>query len=289
MIFLLLSILCSTLIFIIFKIYSQYNIDNHSAIVVNYFTAGVLGYIINEKTVPLSKIIDAPWLFNSLILGILFIFIFNIMALTTQKIGASTSSIASKMALVIPVIFAFIYYNETLNFLKITGIILALSGIYFSTTKPLKSKQINNKNIYLLPLILFLGSGFLDTFIKYTQTHFLQPNGEDDKVFTSTIFITAFSVGAIYVLFKKRNTFLKFRNLMGGFILGIINFGSIYFLIQALSLKNWESSVIFPINNMGIVLFTTTSSVFIFQENLSITNKIGIFISLLAILFISFT
>lgn len=287
MIYLLLSILCSTLIFIVFRTYSRYKIDNHSAIVVNYLTAGILGFIINGKSISTTEIIEAPWLINGLILGTLFILIFNVMALTTQKLGASVSSIASKMALVIPVIFAVIHYGDALNFLKIGGVIFALAGIYLSTVKPKKVKQAKDKSLYLLPLALFLGSGFLDTFIKYTQNYHLRANGADDKIFTSTIFLTAFSVGFIYVLFKKRSAFLQGKNLIGGFILGVINYGSIYFLIQALSLENWESSVVFPINNMGIVLLTTLSSILLFSEKLSRINKIGVFVSLLAILFIS--
>lgn len=287
MIYLLLSILCSTLIFIVFRTYSHYKVDNHSAIVVNYLTAGALGFIINGKSISTTEIIEAPWLINGLILGTLFILIFNVMALTTQKLGASVSSIASKMALVIPVIFAVIQYGDALNFLKVGGVVFALVGIYLSTVKPKKVKQAKDKSLYLLPLALFLGSGFLDTYIKYTQNYHLRANGADDKIFTSAIFLTAFSVGFIYVLFKKRSAFLQGKNLIGGFILGVINYGSIYFLIQALSLENWESSVVFPINNMGIVLLTTLSSILLFSEKLSRINKIGVFVSLLAILFIS--
>jgi drug/metabolite transporter (DMT)-like permease len=275
------------LIFIVFRSYSKYKVDNHSAIVVNYFTAGVLGLIINGSFISPNQFIEAPWAINGVILGTLFIIIFNVMALTTQKLGASVSSIATKMALVVPVVFAVIQYGDEINTLKVSGIILALLGIYLSTVKTKKVKQAKDKSLYLLPIILFLGSGFLDTFIKYTQNYHLNASGEDDKIFTSTIFLTAFCVGFIYVLFKKRNAFLQPKNLLGGFVLGVINYGSIYFLIQTLSLENWESSVVFPMNNMGIVLLTTFASVMLFNENLSKTNKFGVFISLLAILSIS--
>lgn len=287
MIYLLLSILCSTLIFIVFRYYSKFQVDNHSAIVVNYLTAGLLGLFINGSGISPTKFIEAPWALNGVILGTLFIIIFNVMALTTQKLGASVSSIATKMALVVPVIFAVVQYGDEINALKIIGVILALLGIYLSTVKPKKIKKAKDKSLYLLPIILFLGSGFLDTFIKYTQNYHLRAGGEDDIIFTSTIFLTAFIIGFIYVLFKKRKNFFQKKNLIGGFILGVINYGSIYFLIQTLSLENWESSIVFPLNNMGIVLLTTFTSVLLLNENLSKTNKFGVFISILAILSIS--
>lgn len=287
MIYLLLSILCSTLIFIIFRLYSKYEVDNHSAIVVNYFTAGTVGLLINGSSLSIEKVVEAPWFLNGLILGTLFILIFNVMALTTQRLGASVSSIATKMALVVPVIFAIFHYGDKLNTLKVIGVLLALIGIYLATVKPQKVKSAKDKSLYLLPIILFLGSGFLDTFIKYTQNYHLGNQGKDDELFTATIFLTAFFVGVIYAFIKKKSSFFQAKNLIGGLVLGLINYGSIFFLIQTLSLKSWESSVVFPMNNMGIVLLTTLSAVLLFREKLSIRNKVGVLVSILAILCIS--
>ena len=126
MIYLILSILCSAAIFIIFKSFERFKVNTFTAIVVNYFIAGVTGFATLGEAPSFEKVTTSPWFINSLILGVVFISLFNIMAITAQKLGASVASIANKMALIIPVSFAIIYYNDVVNATKIAGIILAL-------------------------------------------------------------------------------------------------------------------------------------------------------------------
>ena len=59
-------------------------------------------------------------------LGVLFIVIFNLMARTSQQLGVSVASVATKMSLVIPVLAGLLLYGEELNFLKVAGIATAL-------------------------------------------------------------------------------------------------------------------------------------------------------------------
>src|SRR5690606_22147889 len=124
-IWLFLSILVSSLIFIVFKLFNQFKVNNLQAIVINYFTAAFLGYfIIGFESLP--TIISKPWFFMTIIIGVLFITLFNVMAVTTQKNGVSVASTANKMSVIIPVIAAFVLYQNTINIFKITGIAFAL-------------------------------------------------------------------------------------------------------------------------------------------------------------------
>ncbi len=65
--------------------------------------------------------------------------------------------------------------------------------------------------------------------------------------------------------------------------LGLVNFGSIYFLVQALKVTGMDSSVFFPLNNIGIVVLSTALSVLIFKESLSKVNIAGILLSVVAL------
>jgi len=87
LIYLLLSITASTLIFIIFKTLGKYKINTLQAIVVNYFTAFTTGIISYNGVVNPSEIITKKWFFGAIALGFLFIAIFNVMALTAQRNG----------------------------------------------------------------------------------------------------------------------------------------------------------------------------------------------------------
>lgn len=287
MIYLILSIICSSLIFLIFRAFSHYKVNNFTAIVVNYFVAGLTGILVNGESIDLDKMLFSNWSINGLILGVVFISLFNIMAITAQKFGASVASIANKMALIIPVTFAIIVYGDLLNMVKALGIILALIGVYLSTVKPSQENKQFDIKLFAIPIILFLGSGFIDTFLKYTQEYSLSTD-QDSRLFTSLTFLTAFSIGLAVMLIDKSKRSLKAPSLIGGIVLGIINYGSIYFLIKTFDVANLESSVIFPINNMGVVILTTFLSLMLFKESFSIKNKIGVALSIIAIVLISF-
>jgi len=287
MIYLFLSIVCSAAIFIVFKAFQKFKVNTFSAIVINYFIAVVTGLMSIDNFPPLSDLLGFDWLKNSIILGFFFISLFYIMALTSQKLGPSVASIANKMALVVPVIFAVFFYQDSMSVLKAIGIILALLGVYLSIVKPKTLENKFNLKLLFIPLILFLGSGFIDTFIKYNQEVHLQGEASFAKIFTLFIFLTAFVLGLIVLLIDPRKRSFSKATILGGSLLGVINFGSIYFLILTFNHSSLQSSVIFPINNMGVVLLASAGSALLFKERFSVINKWGIAISLVAILLIS--
>ncbi len=257
-----------------------------SAIVINYFVAGFFGLALSYSEITFEKLFFSNWSPNSFLLGIVFISLFYVMAKTAQEMGASVASIANKMALIIPVVFAVWLYGDELNAIKISGITLALFGIYFSS---IKEKRVGKKNskIWILPLVIFVGSGFIDTFLKYTEEFYLKEGSSDSKLFPAMTFFTAFSIGILITIVRKNKEILILKNILAGLSLGLINFGSIYFLIQAFSESQWESSIIFPINNIGVVILTTIISFLYFKENFSTLNKVGVLISVIALLLIS--
>lgn len=284
MIYLLLSILCSSAIFILFKYFEKFKVNTFTAIVINYLIAGITGFsTLAGESFNIERISSSPWFINALILGVVFISLFNIMAITAQKLGPSVASIANKMALIIPVTFAIFFYNDSISFLKFCGVFLALVGVYLATYKTKVANQKIDKKLLLIPLILFLGSGFIDTFLKYNQDLYLNQNAFDAKLFPAITFLTAFSIGALIMIADRSKRSFDKSTLIGGFILGVINYGSIYFLIQIFNHTSLESSIVFPINNMGVVLLTAFSSLMVFHEKFSLKNKIGVLVSVLAL------
>ena len=154
MIYLALSILSSTGIFVVFKLFNKYKIDTLQAIVVNYITACILGLIHNDKTISVSEIVSSDWFIGVIILGFLFITIFNVMALTAQKNGLSVASVASKMSVIIPIIFGIYIYHESIGFQKIIGILMALVAVYLTAIKA-KDNSAVTQSLYLPILLVF--------------------------------------------------------------------------------------------------------------------------------------
>ena len=284
MIFLLLSILFSTGLFVIFKYFGIYKIDVLKAIFVNYIVAFSMGFFFAERQIPISEIYLQPWFSGALFLGALFVSIFFVMAMTAQENGVSVTSISGKMSVVVPVVFGIILYNESITFLKIVGIIMALIAVYLSSVKEEKSEK---NGTLLFPILLFIGSGTIDTLLKYIQENYVAD--EDVSIFSGSLFGIA-GVFAFFILviktIKKRASF-GYKNIIAGIILGVPNYYSIIFLIKALQNKNFESSTLFTINNVAIVVVSTLVGLFFFKEKFSIKNKVGVVMAILGIVLVT--
>lgn len=287
MVYLLLSILSSSSLMVIFKYFDRFKVHTFNAIVANYFVAGALSILLDTSGIELAEGPSQLWFVNALIIGVLFIILFNVIGISTQKIGVSVTTVANKMSLIIPVLFAVFVLGDSLNTIKIAGIALALLAVYL-TTKTEKREDID-KRFVLFPLIVFVGSGFLDTFFKYNENYTLGDNGQ--QPFISWIFITASLVGTAALIYNytKTKSIPDGKSLLAGVFLGIPNYFSIFFLIKSLSIKSIQSSVIFPINNMSIVAVSALAGIFLFQEKITKINKLGIVLCIVAIALIAFS
>ncbi|MDP4599786.1 MAG: DMT family transporter [Polaribacter sp.] len=285
MIYLLLSILFSSGLFVIFKFFSIYKIDVLKAIVVNYITAFILGFLFSESNFSILEVSNQPWFLGSIFLGILFVAIFFVMAMTSQKNGVSVASVAGKMSVVIPVFFGIFLYNESFSFLKITGIFIVLIAVYLTSFK--EEKSISQKNTLLFPVLLFLGSGTIDTVLKYIEINFVSK--EDVSIFSGSLFGIAAIVGCLFLLIQqiKQPTLFGIKNLIAGILLGVPNYFSIIFLIKSLQTRGFESSMLFTINNVGIVVLSTIFGVILFKEHFSLKNKIGIALAIFGIIMVA--
>lgn len=279
--FLFFSILSATCIFIIFRYFEKFGINNVNAIFINYLTAFIFGILVSGPEIFELSTSKSTWIILALIIGILFVLVFFIMAKSTQIAGITVSSIAGKMSVIIPMTFSIVYYHEQLDLVKILAIAMAPIGVFLVVVK--KNKRQDTLNKFSLPILLFLGAGLIDSLLKYVQASHLQ-NG-NVLVFSTYLFFIAMLTTYLSRLFLKngkRNKISK-KDIIGGLILGIVNFGSLSFIILALRESGLDSSILFGINNIGIILFSITSGIILFKEKLTLINWLGVFISIVTL------
>ncbi len=284
MIYLFLSILFSTGLFVIFKYFGIYKIDTLKAIFVNYIVAFTMGVGLADGAVSLSQIPEQSWFFGALFLGALFVSVFFVMATTAQRNGVSVASVAGKMSVVVPVLFGTFLYQESVTILKVLGILIALLAVYLASVKD----EMNTKSGGMLfPILLFFGSGVIDTTLKYVEVNFVPQ--EEVSLFSGSLFGIAAVFAATIILIQqvRKKTSFGFKNIIAGIALGVPNYFSIIFLIKALQNKDFESSVLFTVNNVGIVILSTFVGLLIFKEKFSLKNKIGVFLAVLGILLVT--
>ncbi|MGM0665799.1 MAG: hypothetical protein ACQETA_00625 [Bacteroidota bacterium] len=270
---------------VVFKIAGNLKLDTFRIIVINYFTAAILGF--SFAGLPSLSVLNTGWINMAVIIGILFIVMFFVIALSTQKAGIAVTSVASKMSVVIPISFSLFYFKEEISILKISGILLAIAAV-FMTTYSRERKEKRGIQVIILPVVLFLGAGLIDSLIKYTQELHIVDQGS--LMFSSVLFSVSALTGIVFSFFRKRpgetNRFIQI--IIAGIILGVVNFGSLYGLIMALESNIFDSSIIFGINNMGIVVLSVSIALIFFGEKLSVLNKAGIVLSILTIIFLTY-
>ncbi len=286
--YLILSILSSTVINLVFRYFPKYQVDNQQAIAVNYFTCVITGLIASGLSPQLAfTYYETSWGLYTILLGLFFVSVFYGMAVTAQKLGISVSVIAAKMGVIFPLIYAFFFLNEEVRPLLLVGIILSVLSVYFVSKKD-KIKDITHTKslLILLPILVLVGSGIIDTSLKVIEQ---QLSGVSAAAPTIMIFSAAAVFGSIVTVFRlsKGKTTIAKKNIIGGIILGIPNYFSIYFLIKALQSDFFTTSQVYPLNNIGVVVASTVFSVLIFKEHLNKRNIVGIIMAIVAIVLIS--
>lgn len=282
MIPLLLSIASSSLIFVIFKLFSKYKVDTFQAIVFNYFTAFVCGTFITSQ--PWSHEFEnlKSWGHIAFICSGLFISLFLLMGKSSQLNGVARTSVAVKMSMAVSILAMVVYYNEPLGLIKICGIILAFCGVVLVSKPDGTSKQTAGWMLF----ILFFGSGLLDFLLNFVQnlplTHF------NSSMFTAFGFLGAGVIGltVLSIQLLRKKTVLSFKNVIAGVLLGIPNYFSIYMLIEAYRSTSFEDSTILSITNVAVVVLSSLVGFSLFKEKMTTRKTIGLLTAIFAIIFL---
>lgn len=285
MIALALSIFCSTIIFVLFKLFKKFGIDTFQAIVFNYFTAFIIGVALYHNEWNPNALQEQTWMFFSAGTSILFIGLFLLMAFSSQSNGVASTSIAVKMSMAISLIIMIISYGEEVSALKTAAILLAILGVFLvSYSGKNKTKMASG---WML-LVLFIGSGTLDFTLNLVQKHILQ--SLTASLFSAISLGLAGIIGSVVLIFRiiQNKTHLRAKNLIAGIVLGVPNFFSIYLLLLSYKTTGWTDSTVLAITNVSVVLFSAVIGFLIFSEEANKRKIIGLIAAISAIVSLYF-
>jgi len=280
------TIACSTFIFVIFRIFERFNIGTFQAIVANYFTAFLCGILMHVNEFSTDSFVHLEWLPFVSLSAVLFITLFIMMAISAQKNGIAATSVAVKMSMAVSMLGMIFIYNEVISCAKLVGIFCALIGVFLIASSGEKS---NKSNAAYMLIVLFIGSGLLDLNLNYAQNHVF--NHISSSIFTAYGFAAAGTIGVVvHVIqrFRGKSQPIKAKNLIAGFLLGIPNYYSIYFLLESYQILTWQDSSILAVVNVSVVLLSVIIGFIIFKEVISKRKLIGILAALIAIFLLYF-
>ncbi|MEE9440026.1 MAG: DMT family transporter [Saprospiraceae bacterium] len=287
MLLLIICILFNTYIGIIFKYFKKYEVRTLHAIIINYIVCILTASIVLGRPAITMATFSEDWIWAAVLLGFTFVITFNLFAYTVQKLGVVIGSIFQKMSLIAPAIIAIMLYGESSNLTKIIGITLAILSIFLiSLDKNTDNKSKASVSLWILPIGTFIGSCIIDSGLFYINKVNLVDSMSID--FIATLFFFAGILGSLFILYeyiKTKKTFRK-KEIFAGIMLGVPNFFSIYFLLKVLS-NGMDASVVFPINNVGILSLTALIGWTLFKESFTIRKLIGFVFALISIALLS--
>jgi drug/metabolite transporter (DMT)-like permease len=284
MIFLIFSILANTAIYLLFKWFERKGVRIFPAIVVNYLTALTIGLIVvPDLKVALAGASQWPaWTVGGLALGVVFISIFYLMAITAQKVGVSVTTIASKMSLALAVIlFVLTDPAEQMTLLKIIAIILAVAGVVLSSLREDGTKL--HLRAMIWPMLILTGSTIIDFGIAHFSS--LPQNESELSLYSCLSFGMAACTGLVIIVFQflRGQVQIAVKDIFAGLLLGAVNYGSIYFLVMSYDSGIMPKSSLLPVNNLGVVLMVAVAAMILFREKFSRFNWAGLLLSVVAL------
>ncbi len=277
-----LSVACSAVNFVYFRAFRQWGIQTFLAIAVNYLVCMLLGWLLMPEGQNIN--LQQPWLPLALLTGSLYVLMFWMIGRSAQRIGVAPTAIAAKLSMVIPVVAAFWWFDEPFSPQGLLALVLALAAVWFSAGKT-AAMQLRPGHLRL-PMAIFLGGGVADLLLKYTEVTYL--NKSDYPFFLFILFGSSAIIGwtSVGMGLVRKQLRLEYKSVVAGILLGITNFFSVFGIIHAF--KEMASSVLFPLNNLAIILISSALAAWIFRERLNRRQYAGALLAVLAILLFVF-
>ncbi|MEO8732845.1 MAG: hypothetical protein ABI373_00805, partial [Flavobacteriales bacterium] len=125
-------------------------------------------------------------------------------------------------------------------------------------------------------------NSFSDVLLNISQR--LYVTALTEASFAAFIFGASALFGLCWLAFRKDRVALTDPHVwIGGGLLGCVNYGSVYFMVRALSSSGLPGSSVFPLVNVGVIIFGSAASIILFKERLKPLHWAGIALSVAAL------
>ena len=274
MYYLIFSIMCSVAVSILLKISKKQGVAIEQAVAINYPTAAICTLLLFQPNLSQNLPELRSYWQILLPLSILMPAVFIVMGECVKRAGIAKSDAAQRLSLFLPIAAAFLIFGETLNAGKMISVILAIVSLLALVYKP--SHHTQSKNAAWILLGVWFGYGIIDILFKQ-----LSKNPTLTTTHLFVLFIAA-SVFMFAYLIARKTQWTK-ASIIGGLILGCLNFGNIYFYFRAHQAYSGNPSLVFAAMNLGVITLGTLTGTVVFREKINYINMLGIALAMIAI------
>ncbi len=271
----------------LFKYSEMQGYDRMGVLTMNYLVAWLVSqfrlYLVGASLWPSPS----PELLGlGILVGILFIAGFFVLSWATRLAGMGLAMGVMRVSVVLPFLASWLLWHETPTPYQLAGMFLAILAFFLlSQQHDTRRTRAQQRQVLIVLLLLFLSGGLVDISMKTFDEYFA--HAYDRAFFASLAFGMAFLCGAAIVLLRgfRYGKWPEPQALLLGIPLGLINYGSIEFML--LALKHLPGTLVFPINSIGQVLGSALLGVLIWKEHLNTAHRWGLALASLALLLIN--
>lgn len=290
--YLLAAVIGSSSLVILLKVFELKNVNINLGITINYLVGAILAFSTASGSMSAAEIVHSGWFGAAALTGFTFMAALGIFGVSAQRSGVAITTISGRAAVVIPVVAAFIFYNERPTALKLSmlGLIIVAMVLILCKGGSGKGSAAVPAWAYLLPLSVFLANGLSDVCVQWSSRDKLPADSSEIySYFVGAMFLAGAATGFVFYLiegFSKKKLHVPHAWDFGlGAILGVMNWVCTMGMFNALDY--FEGSVFYPLYYTGAIVVSTVVGVWVFRERLSKTNWIGVAIAITAIAAIS--
>lgn len=306
------AVLCSVGIGMVFKHAGRLGLDRTALLTVNYAAAVAVGAVlvgVGGRSVEVGLDLSPALVALSVGTGAILIAGFFILAVATDEAGMSLATGVMRVSVVIPFLASWLVWDEVPSLAQGAGMVLAAVAFFLIAQKERRPDPVSVEasagvgpeedatgvqtgvqssagpvidwRAFGVLALTFCSGGAVDLSMKTFEEGFGDTNSR--VLFLMGAFGVAFLLGAVVVGHRalRYGRWPEWRTVGWGLFLGVINYGSLEFLLRAVEVL--PGTVVFPANNIAIMVLAAAVGVFFWNEHLSRANRIGIGLAVAAL------
>lgn len=266
MLYLLLAILCSSLLSIIMRLSERHIGENVSMLAFNYVICTILSLIYsgvgnifpNEEGIGLT-------LGMGLINGFLYLGGFVLLQVNVKRNGVVMSTTFMKLGLLVPMVFSVFLFGERMDAMQIIGFALAVISIVLINFEKEETTMQFKTGLILLLLVGGMADGMSKVFEEV-----------GNEALSSQFLLFTFGMACLLcwglVIYKKER--LQKYHIIYGVLIGVPNFFAAKFLLK--SLQTLPAVIAYPTFSVSTIIVVSLAGVCFFKEKLGKRQWIAI-------------
>lgn len=279
MFYLILAILCSSMVQLVMRLSTDRVTNNMSMLAANYVVCTLIAacYTGFDRLFPVGAAGMGAALGVGFGQGLLYLLAFILLQLNNRRNGMVLSASFMKLGLLVPMAVSVFFFGEEPGVHHILGFLLALCSIMLINFDP---KGASAASFKLGLILLLLVGGLGDTMAKLYQEW-----GTPELSAQFLFYTFAFALLLCVCLLIARKERPGKMDILFGVLVSFPNYFSSKFLLKAL--EELDAVIVYPCYNVATIFLATLAGVCLFKERLKKRQWIGIAIIVAALVLLN--